>query len=259
MKCQVALLAVTMALSGCASPPPDRAVVSSEKLVPTLESHRWTLVAATDGQNRRIESLPTGDDRALSLIFVNNRLNITGGCNQIIGGFRVTGGQLEVSRTASTMKACEPKLMEADVVLARLLLKPLRIEIDDGAVPRMQLVSATNDTLVLTGNPTLESRYGPPTIIFLEVAAQEVACKHPVRGDMRCLQVRERKYDANGLRVGTPGTWRPLFESIDGFAHVEGQRNVVRVKVYQRLPMARGAADNVYVLDLIVESEIVAK
>jgi hypothetical protein len=76
---------------------------------------------------------------------------------------------------------------------------------------------------------------------------------------MRCLQVRERKFDAKGLPIGKPGPLRPLYETIDGFKHVEGQRNVLRVKLYQRVPASRLTPDNVYVLDLVVESETVTK
>jgi heat shock protein HslJ len=255
---------VASALSACTSAPQnpgaaDRASVAGDRLQPTLEGNRWSLISATDSQNRPIESLSPRNGAPLTFSFTAGRLNVTGGCNQIFGGYSVNAGQLAVTRTASTMMACETRLMEADAVLARLLLKPLQIEIVDGSAPRMQLVSASGDMLVLTGDPTLESRYGPPTVIFLEVAAQEVPCRHPVRGDMRCLQVRQRKYDDKGLQVGSPGEWRPLFETIAGFTHVEGQRNVVRVKVYQRPPAVRGTTDNVYVLDLIVETEIVAR
>jgi heat shock protein HslJ len=255
---------IVLGLSACASSSqnptsPLPANVPSDKLVQTLEGNRWNLVSATDSQNRRLESLAPREGKSLSFIFKDNVLNITGGCNLIRGSFLVDGGKLEVRRTATSLMACEPKIMETDVVLERLLLKPMRIEADNGAPARLQLVSATNDTLVFTGDPTLESRYGPPRIVFIEVAPKEIACQHPVRGDMRCLQVRERKFDAKGLPVGRPGPWRPLYETIDGFKHVEGERNVLRVKLYQRMPASRLTPDNVYVLDLVVESEIVAQ
>ena len=255
---------IVLGLSACASPSRDPAAplpknVQGDKLVQTLEGNRWNLVSATDSQNRRLESLAPREGKSLSLIFKDNVLNITGGCNLIRGSFVVDGGKLEVRRTATSLMACEPKLTETDIVLERMLLKPFRIEVGEAAPPRLQLISATNDTLVFTGDPTLESRYGAPTVLFIEVAPQEVACQHPVRGDMRCLQVRERKFDAKGLPVGRPGAFRPLYETIDGFKHVEGQRNVLRVKLYQRVPASRLTPDNVYVLDLVVESETVTK
>ena len=261
--CCVAVV-IVLGLSACAAPSQNSVSaggtsVSGDKLVQTLEGNRWNLVSATDTQDRRIESLAPREGHSLSFVFKDNVLYITGGCNLIRGGFKIDSGKIEVRRTATSLMACETKIMEGDIVLERMLLKPLRIDVYSGTPPRLQLVSATNDTLVFTGDPTLESRYGAPTTIFIEVAPQEVACQHPVRGAMRCLQVRERKFDAKGLAVGKLGPWRPLFDTIDGFSHVEGQRNVLRVKVYQRVPVDRRKPDNIYVLDLVVESETVTK
>jgi len=157
------------------------------------------------------------------------------------------------------MMACEPALMATDAALAKLVEAPLQIEIDKGSVPLMRLVSASNDRLVFAGTLTPESLYGPPTIIFFEVAAREVPCNHPKRGTTRCLQVRERYYDAQGLRVGTPGECRVLYEDLEGFTHVEGTRNVLRLKRFAPAPTPPGGPGAVYVLDLVVESELVQK
>lgn len=105
---------------------------------------------------------------------------------------------------------------------------------------------------------TPEARYGPPTRIFLEVAAQTVACTHPVSGASRCLQVRERRFDAQGLAVGMPGEWRPFYDPIEGYAHQPGVRNVLRLKRFDRGALA-GASPFVFVLDLVVESEVVVR
>ena len=57
--------------------------------------------------------------------------------------------------------------------------------------------------------------------------------------------------------VGTPGEWKPLSVNIEGFTHREGVRNVLRVKQFQGPASAGGAPSNLYVLDLVVETEIV--
>jgi hypothetical protein len=93
--------------------------------------------------------------------------------------------------------------------------------------------------------------------VFLEVAPQTVPCRHPPVPDKTCLQVRERRYDANGLRASEPGPWQPLQQDIEGYVHQPGVRNVLRVKRY---PLKRPPADapsSAYVLDLVVESETV--
>jgi hypothetical protein len=167
-------------------------------------------------------------------------------------------GQLTVrGGPASTMIGCDPALMNADTVLSGILAKPLHVEIDNGQSPRLRLRSASNDTLTFTGEATPEALYGPGTRIFLEVAAQQVACEHPPAPQTRCLQVRERHYDEQGLAVGTPGEWHPLYENIEGFTHKEGVRNVLRINRFDRNPAPAGASTTVYVLDLIVESELV--
>jgi len=68
---------------------------------------------------------------------------------------------------------------------------------------------------------------------------------------MQCLQVRELKYDKNGVAVGAPGEWKPLSQNIKGYTHEAGIRNVLRVK---RFNVKNSTA---YVLDLVVESEVV--
>jgi hypothetical protein len=74
-----------------------------------------------------------------------------------------------------------------------------------------------------------------------------------------CLQVRDRVFDAQGLPVGAPGEWRVVTGDIEGYVHREGERNVVRVKRFLRAPVPADASAFVYVLDLVVESEIVAR
>ena len=74
---------------------------------------------------------------------------------------------------------------------------------------------------------------------------------------MQCLQVRELKYDKNGVAVGTPGEWQPLSQNIEGYTHEAGIRNVLRVKRFNVKNPPAGAPSTAYVLDLVVESEVV--
>ena len=153
--------------------------------------------------------------------------------------------------------ACDPALMQADSALSNLLAKPLKMQMTGRPSPRLRLVSPGNGTLNFAGEPTPESLYGAGTTIFLEIAAHSVACPNPPSPNTRCLQYRERHYDDKGLAVGTPGDWEPLTVNIAGFTHREGVRNVLRVKQFQVPAPAGGAPSKLYVLDLVVESEIV--
>jgi hypothetical protein len=229
----------------------------SADLEQQLGRYRWTLVFATNAHHRRIEGLPSGRDHPVVLNFVGSQLSIQGACNQLVGGFQVTAAkQITVNVGASTMMACHPALMKADSALSNLLTKPLQVRMTSRPSARLRLMSPNRGTLNFTGEPTPESLYGPGTTVFLEVAAQSVACPNPPSPNTRCLQYRERNYDDKGLPVGTPGEWKPLTVNIEGFIHHEGIRNVLRVKQFQRPASAGAAPSNLYVLDLVVESEI---
>ncbi|HEX3435605.1 MAG TPA: copper resistance protein NlpE N-terminal domain-containing protein [Pseudacidobacterium sp.] len=223
----------------------------------TLERYRWTLESATNSQGRRIDLLPPSQDHPVVFSFSGNRLSIQGQCNRMIGAYQVNAaGQFTMQGgPASTMIGCDPALMNADKALSGILAKPLQVKIENGQSPRLRLRSAANDTLTFTGEATPEALYGPGTIIFLEVAPHPVSCDHPPAPETRCLQIRERHYDEHGVAVGTPGAWRPLYENIEGFTHKEGVRNVLRVKRFNR--NQAGASSTLYVLDLVVESEMV--
>ena len=230
---------------------------SADELVRTFERNLWTLESATDNQNRPIAMLPP-KDQPVVLNFSGNRLSIQGPCNRFMGGYQINASrQLVVRAAGSTMMACDPALMSADSILSGILAKPLDVEINNGPSPRLQLRSASNGTLTFVGQATPEALYGQGTIMFFEVAAQHVACEHPPAPQTGCLQVREIHYDEQGLPVGTPGEWRPLYENIEGFTHKEGIRNVVRVKRFERNPVPAGVSPSLYVLDLIVQTEVV--
>ena len=93
--------------------------------------------------------------------------------------------------------------------------------------------------------------------MFLEVAPNTTPCPHPLIPDKSCLLVRERHYDAHGLRSGQPGPWQPLQQDIEGYVHQPGTRNVLRVKRYALKQPPADAPSSALVLDMVVESEIV--
>ncbi len=226
----------------------------------TLAAHRWTVQSATDGRGRRIDAASPAPGRAIVFGFTEARLNVQGGCNPLLGSYRIDAqGQLIVGRLASTMMACEGPGMQADAAVSALLAQPLKLDLTPGAQPGLRLVSAANETWVLSGQLTPEARYGAPTLIFLEVAPQPVACNKPPLGNTTCPQVRERRFDAQGLVVLPHGEWRPLYEPIEGFTPRAGERNVLRIKRFLRSAPPADASTNVYVLDLVVESETVAR
>lgn len=255
----VALALAAPAWALAASQPTPQRRSADPALVRTLQDHRWTLQGATDSAGRPMSAVMVAG-QPFVMQFDGARLAIRGGCNQMIGSWRLSPeGQMAVGRLAATMKACEPPLMQADTALSALLAQPLQTTLTAGATPSLELKTPKNETLVLSGQPTRQSLYGAPTRIFLEVAAQTVPCQPGAGAPTSCLQVRERRFDAQGLRIDPPGEWRAFYGRIDGYTHTPGVRNVLRIQRYTRSKVPADASAYVYVLDMVVESETVTK
>jgi heat shock protein HslJ len=225
-------------------------------VVRSLQSNVWTLQSGSDAAGTPIDGLMV-PGKTFQMRFQDARVSIQGGCNTMNGNWRLSPqGQLMLGRLAATMMACEPALMKADSALSTVLAQPLDVDLQPGDRPTLRLVSPSRQTLVFSGQPTPESLYGKATRIFLEVAPQTVDC---VSGVMRgqCLQVRERRFDQHGLRIEPPGEWRIFHGGIEGYTHTPGVRNVLRINRYQRQQVPADASRYVYVLDMVVESEIV--
>lgn len=237
--------------------PPRRTADAS--IVRALQDHQWTLQSASDAAGQPIAALLV-PGHPFVMTFDGARVGLRGGCNQLSGSWRLSPqNQLSIGRLASTMKACEQALMQADAALSAMLADPLSVELAGGPSPSLRLSTPTQQVLTFSGQPTLLSLYGAPIRLFLEVAAETVDCKLPSRAAGQCLQVREIRFDEKGLRKGAPGPWQPFAEPIEGFTHTPGVRNVLRVDRYQRTPPPAGRPAVVYALDLVVESATVAR
>lgn len=250
-----------LALAACVAAPaadaaqatPNSAAAPDAAL---LGGYHWQLAQATDHGGRRIDALFVRPDKPLQLDFGSDRLSVRNSCNGMGGSYRIANGRLLLGPMMHTMMACaDPMLNRLDSLIGeRLASRPAITLTRHGDTPRLELRTAAGDTLDFTGVPTPETRYGGPGVTeFLEVAAQTVPCRHPLMPDAQCLDVREVHYDANGLKTGTPGPWRPL-QRIEGYAHQPGVRNVLRVKRYTVKHPAADAPSAAYVLDMVVES-----
>ena len=241
-----------------ASPPTPHRRGADPAVVRSLQSNLWTLQSGVEATGTPIDGLMV-PGQSFQMRFQEAGVSIQGGCNTMNGSWRLSPqGQLMLGRLAATMKACDEPLMKADATLAALLAQPLDAALQPGERPTLRLVSPSRQTLVFSGQPTPESLYGKATRLFLEVAPQTVECTSGVmRGP--CLQVRERRFDEHGLRIEPPGAWRVFHGSIEGYTHESGVRNVLRINRYTRKQVPADASRYVYVLDMVVESEVVSK
>lgn len=271
------LLLLPLALAACSQTPPPESgkmppatTAASTPAKPTaataatdasaLGKYHWQLSEATGSDGKRIDALFVRPDKPLQLDFVRDRLSVGNACNRIGGNYSVDGERLKIGPMAQTMMACADKaLADLDGAITQRLQSNPKLGLHtEGNAPQLRLATDNGDTLVFIGQPTAETRYGGEgETVFLEVAPQTKPCSHPLIPNMQCLQVRERKYGENGVIVGTPGEWQPLYQSIEGYTHDAGIRNVLRVKRFSIKNPPADAPNTAYVLDMVVESEVV--
>jgi len=224
-----------------------------------LSAYHWDLTGARDaGGATQTRWMPpvTRNGAPLRLSFANQRLSVSGLCNRLGAGYDAQGHQLKISQVVGTMMACgEPGLMQYEQAVGQQLPKAATWRIDPGQDgPTLTLGFSDGAQWTLAGTPTDETRYGSAgQIMFLEVAAQRVPCSHPLIPNKQCLQVREVRYDSQGLKTGH-GKWQVFYSDIEGYTHEPGVRNVLRIKRYERQQVPADASRYAYVLDMVVES-----
>ena len=269
MRPTLPLLSLALALAACtpsnppAEPPPPVAPAAATTTpataavdAQTLAASHWQLTDAVGADGQRIAALFPAPGQPLQLDFADGRVSVSGGCNRMSGGYTLSGDRFEVGALAQTKMFCGGGALMAadDAIGARLAGAGTLATGGDGSVV---LTTAGGDRLTFTGVPTADTRFGGPgERVFLEVAAQRVACHHPMMPDYQCLHVREISYDDQGLKTGT-GDWQFLYQDIEGYTHQPGVRNVLRLKRYKVANPPADGASIAYVLDMVVESETV--
>jgi len=238
---------------------PAPAAAATQKAVSHLDAQRlqgqhWLLREATAGDGKRIDALFARADKPVTLDFNDGRLSVSNTCNRLGGSYTLVEGVLTLSPMTSTQMACtDAAVMALDDAVASRLQASMNAELADNG--ELVLRTLKGDVLVFAPEPTAETRFGGPgERVFLEVAAQTRPCPHPLIKDKQCLQVREVKYDDNGLKQGEPGAFENFYEGIEGYTHEDGVRNVLRVKRFTLANPPADASSQAYVLDMVVES-----
>lgn len=223
-----------------------------------LAAHHWALTEATAADGSRIDALFPRADMPLQLDFIDGRISVSNTCNRIGGSYTLDDDRLSIGPLAQTEMACaDAALMQSDAAFGQRLQAGGTLR-QDGA-DTLVLTTPAGETLRFTGNPTAETRYGGPgERVFLEVAAQRVPCHHAMMPDYRCLHVREITYGDNGVKT-SEGEWQFLYQDIEGYTHAPGTRNVLRIDRYNIANPPADGSSIAYVLDMVVESEIVER
>lgn len=271
MKQRLCALALLSLLAGCpeqgadqpsssaATPatPASAAMPAANDANAELGRYHWRLQDATDAKGKRIDALFVRADQPLQLDFADGRIAVANACNRMGGGYTLDGESLTVASLASTMMACaDPKLMALDGEIGKRLQGASKLSLLADDTPTLTLATTAGDRLVFAGEPTAQTRYGGPgERVFLEVAAHTHPCPHPLIPNKQCLQVREVKYDGQGLRLAASGAFENFYEGIEGYTHEDGVRNVLRVNRYTIENPPADGSHYAYVLDMVVESD----
>ena len=244
--------------SGASAPlPASTATAPAADATSLLTQYHWQLANAVDKSGRRIDALFARPGQPLQLDFDANGVSISNTCNRMHGSYSIAGGKLTFGNLASTLMACnDPALAALDAAAGKTLQGTFTLTLDvHGKQPQLALSTAGGNTLTFAGTPTDATRYGGEgETLFLEIAPQTKPCNRPSMPAAQCLDVRERHYDAQGLRAGEPGPWHILGQGIEGYTHEAGVRNVLRVKRYKLANPPADASSVAYVLDMVVET-----
>ncbi|PNS08685.1 META and DUF4377 domain-containing protein [Solilutibacter silvestris] len=224
-----------------------------------LPRYHWKLQDARASSGGRIDALFARVDKPVTLDFHDGQVNVRNACNGIGGSYTVDGGAITFGPMMGTMMACaDSKLTVLDGAITTRFSGKAAFVLGTGDAPSLKLTLANGDVLTLVGEETAETKYGGPgKQVFLEIAPQRVACNHPLIPNHQCLNVRELVYGTNGVK-SSRGQWHPLYEGIEGYDFQAGTRNVLRLKEFQRKNVPADASSTVYVLDMVVESEVAA-
>lgn len=112
-----ASLMAVVAVAACDSGPPDS----------PLAGTGWALLAIEEG-GQAIQPPPAADPPTLTFSTevaqdgIRRRLSGSGGCNNLVGSYRTAAPDtLRLGALATTRKACEPEVMEFELLLTRVL------------------------------------------------------------------------------------------------------------------------------------------
>ena len=249
--------------------------VSTEKMAEhsniasDLSKYLWQLSHAVDEKGKVIDALqadirnPDGSQLppvTLSFTTQPAHMQVSNACNAMSANYTLHAQKLTIGHMRSTLMACATPLMARERAAAQWFQNDLSVQLDNqSATPTLTLTTAQGERMTFIGTPTAETKYGNAgQTQFLEIAAHTQPCDAGVM-KMQCLQAREIRYDAQGLKTFM-GEWQYFYDPIEGYTHRDGTRNILRLKRYERpQPIPADASSYVYVLDMVVESAIEAE
>ncbi|ANF81387.1 hypothetical protein A3K93_03715 [Acinetobacter sp. NCu2D-2] len=204
--------------------------------------------------------LDTGASKHMVLKFDNEgRFSVSTTCNTLGGSWKVESNQLVVGQLMSTMIGCNDQAMQQEKLAGQLFEQkaiPLFLDVKDANAPTLTLMSSNGQRYVFTGKMTPETKYqGQAETIFLEISPQTKSCTGVAA--QTCLQVKEIKYNEQGLKTYQDQNWSLFYDTIEGYTHSPNERQIIRVKRYTIKNPAADQSKYAYVYDMAVEREAI--
>lgn len=204
--------------------------------------------------------LDTGANKPMVVHFdAEGRFSVSTTCNTVIGSWKAASNILETGKMMSSLMACSNEAMKQEGLAGQIFDSakiPFVLNTSNVNAPTLTLTANNGQRYVLTGKMTPETKYqGQAETIFLEISPQTQSCTGVAA--QTCLQVKEIKYNQQGLKTHHDEKWSLFYDQIEGFTHSPNERQVIRVK---RFTVPNPAADQskyAYIYDMAVERETV--
>lgn len=176
-------------------------------------------------------------EKPLHIALQQGKISGFTGCNNAMGNYLIDKGELVVSQLATTMMACDPDAMAREQAFSQFLQSRPQVNI-------------TDNTLTLSNQDqqyqfSLQPDLSQATTKLIYVASQRQTCTGVT--EQQCLQVRD----------SPQADWQLFYNEIEGFTPQPGIAYRLRIK---EVPVSKPAADasNVrWILDMIIEQEVI--
>ncbi len=188
-------------------------------------------------EGRWQESTPAAGTKAMTLDIQKDRISAYAGCNRMMGKAQMEGNHLVVGNMASTLMMCHGQNAKREEALKQLLAsKPVVEQHGDQLT-----LSSGDEHYTFTKQPLMEE--GKTRFVY--VAPEKAPCVGVA--PMQCLQIREDKNQP----------WTLYYGTIEGFAPEPGIAYRLRIKEFDVPNPPADASSKRWILDMIVEQEVI--
>lgn len=147
--------------------PAGQAITATATITVPLEGRVWQMVSYLDSKGQTVSALANSE---VTVQFMDGKIAGKDGCNQYTGTYKVTGSVLTIRLGASTLMACEPKLMEQAKGYTAALSSSATFQITGD---RLQITNGGGKTAV-TFTPLSPTAAPAPTIGVTQAPTQTV-------------------------------------------------------------------------------------